>query len=818
MPKELPEEKPIKHLVLFSDGTGNSAGKLFKTNVWRLYQAVDLCDPADPKQPRQFAFYDDGVGTSTFKPLAIAGGGFGVGLARNVVDLYLFLCRMYTPGDKIYVFGFSRGAFTVRVLIGLIMSEGLLRYRGSERDLERLAWDAYRAFRRKRFPSHWGIKMLRNLRDRVLHARDLLHGNTPYSEAERIGCPGSAAPIEVEFLGLWDTVDAYGLPVDQLTRAIDKFIWPLTMRDYNLSPRVLHARHALALDDERNAFHPRLWNEAPDPKDPDNLEYGVKNANRRSRHIDGERISQVWFCGMHANVGGGYADDSLSYVPLQWIMSEADKHGLRLEKSIWNELKALSDENGKLYDSRHGIASYYCYNPRRIDRLNRTDMVRVPRTKVHESVLRRIKVDPEGYAPISLPPNFSVVRFDGSIDNIQNYLTRMNSKHDNHHACPVPKRWMKGFRAAREDVYNTVWRRRVAYFLTLFVSLALAAMPLFAPARTSCQDTLCVVSKPIGLLDIVLPSFASTWTASFATNPNIFLPLILALLILMAWGKHLDTRIRDKIRRVWYTISPLKPNSVASMPQLRKPTLRDRAIQRLRTHIAYKAFMYFLGYQLLPFVFVLAILLGVLMLLGQPLFAWSAASGAVCQAPEGSASKQATFWFDTRKPCAYSGMQVLQGHTYLISMQVPDQWRWSDKTIPANPGGFECPLEPGTAVVMAISTPARRHIGQPWFQTMVRVGANGNDSYALPIKPDAPLPPEQCPVKPEIEVWPKGWRCPPDAVPAEGGRIFTSSFTARADGPLFFYVNDAVGWPFFSDYLYRNNQGCARVTVTDSNQ
>lgn len=806
---------PIKHLVLFSDGTGNSAGKLFKTNVWRLYQAVDLCDPANLTQPRQFAFYDDGVGTSSFKPLAIAGGGFGVGLARNVVDLYLFLCRMYTPGDKIYVFGFSRGAFTVRVLIGLIMTEGLLRYRGSEHDLERLAWDAYRAFRRKRFPSHWGIKMLRHLRDRVLRARDLLRGNIPYSDAERIGSPDSAAPIEVEFVGLWDTVDAYGLPVDQLTRAIDKFIWPLTMRDYNLSPRVRHARQALALDDERNAFHPRLWNEAPDSHDPD---LGTPNANRRSRHIDDERISQVWFCGMHANVGGGYADDSLSYVPLQWIMSEANKHGLRLEPSIWQELVALSDENGKLYDSRQGIASYYCYNPRRIDRLNRTDMVRVPRTKVHESVLRRIRVDPEGYAPISLPPNFSVVLMNGSIVNVEQYLTQMNAKQANGNASTVPKRWMKGFRAAREDVYNTVWRRRVAYFLTLFVSLALAAMPLFAPARASCLDTLCVVSKPVTLLDYVLPAFTSTWTASFTTNPNIFLPLILALLVCMAWGKRLDTLIRDKMRRVWYGIAPLKPTSVASMPRMRKPTLRDRCIQRLRTHVAYKAFMYFLGYQLLPVVFVLAILLGALMFLGQPLFAWAAASGDMCQAPKSSASDQTTFWFDTRKPCAFSGMQVRQGHTYKVSMQVPEQWRWSDQTIPANPGGFECPLEFPTSWVMAASTPARRHMDQPWFQTMVRVGANGHDSYVLPIKPQTPLPSGHCPLKPKISVWPKGWRCPPDAVPVEGGRIFTSSFTARADGPLFFYVNDAVGWPFFSDYFYRNNQGCARVTITDTQQ
>ncbi|TDF80254.1 DUF2235 domain-containing protein [Pseudomonas sp. H9] len=801
-----------KHLVLFSDGTGNSAGKLFKTNVWRLYQAVDLSDPANPQQPRQFAFYDDGVGTSAFKPLALAGGGFGVGLARNVIDLYLFLCRTYTPGDKIYVFGFSRGAFTVRVLIGLIMTQGLLRYRGNERDLERLAWEAYRAFRRERFPSHWGIKMLRDLRDRILSVRDLLFDNTPYRQAERIGLPGHKDAIQIQFLGLWDTVDAYGLPVDQLTRAIDKFIWPLTMRDYNLSPRVRCARHALALDDERNAFHPRLWNEDPDLISPEQREPKAK----ASRHIDDERISQVWFCGMHANVGGGYADDSLSYVPLQWIMSEANKHGLRFEASIWNELIALSDENGKLYDSRHGIASYYCYNPRRIDRLNRTDMVRVRRTKVHESVLRRIKVDPDGYAPISLPPNFSVVRIDGSIVNVEQYLTQMHTR-QGHAVDTAPKRWMKGFRAAREDVYNTVWRRRVAYFLTLFVSLALVAMPLYAPARASCQETFCMLSKLVRLFDYVLPSFASTWTASFATQPNVFLLLLLALLVCMAWGKRLETRIRDKMRRIWYGIAPLKPSSVAAMPALKKPSLRDRSIQQMRTHSAYKAFMYFLGYQLLPFVFVLAILAGGLMLLGQPLFAWAAASGELCQAQGGSSDGQTTFWFDTRNPCAYSGLQVQRGRTYQVKMQVPEQWRWSDKNTPANPGGYECPLKFPTSWVIAVSGPALRHTDQPWFQTMVRIGANGTDSYALPIRPASGLPPKYCDNGgPTITKWPKAWRCPPDAVPVEGGRVFNSTFTAQADGPLFFYVNEAVSFPFFTTYLYSNNQGCARITVSES--
>jgi uncharacterized protein (DUF2235 family) len=209
-----------KNLVLFSDGTGNSSGKLFKTNVWRLYQALDLTDPQHPEQPRQFAYYDDGVGTSSFKPLAVLGGAFGVGLARNVLDLYVFLCRMYEPGDRIYAFGFSRGAFTIRVLVGLVMTQGLLRYHGSEGDLQRLARDAYRAYRResRSFKRHnLLVTLMRGLRDGWLALWNRLWSRTPYRHAKRIGQPGQPDEIHIDFLGLWDTVDAYGLPIDELT-------------------------------------------------------------------------------------------------------------------------------------------------------------------------------------------------------------------------------------------------------------------------------------------------------------------------------------------------------------------------------------------------------------------------------------------------------------------------------------------------------------------------------------------------------------------------------------------------------------------------
>src|SRR5216117_2597571 len=128
-----------KNIVLLSDGTGNSAAKVFKTNVWRLFQILDLRDPTS-----QIAYYDDGVGTSSFKLFAILGGVFGFGLKRNVVDIYSFCSRNYVAGDRIYGFGFSRGAFTMRVVAGLIAREGLVPYTGDEIALARYATSAYR--------------------------------------------------------------------------------------------------------------------------------------------------------------------------------------------------------------------------------------------------------------------------------------------------------------------------------------------------------------------------------------------------------------------------------------------------------------------------------------------------------------------------------------------------------------------------------------------------------------------------------------------------------------------------------------------------
>src|SRR6188768_2503439 len=153
-----------KTIVLFSDGTGNSSAKLFKTNVWRMYEAVDLGPSSEGKRD-QISYYDDGVGTSSFKPLTVLGGAFGWGLQRNVLDIYRYACRNYREGDDIYAFGFSRGAFTIRLVVALIASEGLVRSE-NEAELQRKTVAAYRHLRKEFLPRRlqWPTKLARRLR------------------------------------------------------------------------------------------------------------------------------------------------------------------------------------------------------------------------------------------------------------------------------------------------------------------------------------------------------------------------------------------------------------------------------------------------------------------------------------------------------------------------------------------------------------------------------------------------------------------------------------------------------------------------------
>jgi uncharacterized protein (DUF2235 family) len=472
-----------KNIVLFSDGTGNNAASPFKTNVWRLYQAIDIKPPSSPEEPLQIVYYDNGVGTENLKPLAALGGAFGIGVWQNVKDLYTFVCRNYEPGDQIYGFGFSRGAFTIRLLMGLIARCGVLKTI-SEASLTycvQMAYEAYRrdylirASRRRNMIYHL---ILREPRYFVVDGRKSSEINLDINDCHQ------QFP-NIQFLGVWDTVDAYGMPVDELKLAIDEWVWPMSFADRDPSNKLLTVRHALSLDDERPTFRPVLWNEVV--KDHPN--------DHEVRTLSANTIQQVWFAGVHANVGGGYPDDGLAHTALKWMMDEAHAAGLRYDDLISKEIAAHVNPDGEQYDSRAGIAGYYRYGPRQVAALcnDQTHGVTVPIVRLHPAAYGRIFAWRRDYEPVSLGCDFSV------------------------NGAPKPAAEPK----AIDDAWDLVWWRRVAYFLTLsltvFVGLFALLLisdwpkPIFAGTEAVLGRIWLMLT---GALGAILPTFlAQGWNA-----------------------------------------------------------------------------------------------------------------------------------------------------------------------------------------------------------------------------------------------------------------------------------------------------------------
>lgn len=360
-----------KNIVVCSDGTGNTAIKGRGTNVFKIFEAVDLNGHrTNPHLTPQVAIYDDGVGTEDFKPIKIFAGATGFGLARNVRQLYKALVRVYDPGDHIFLFGFSRGAFTVRTLAGFISRCGLLDLAKFEtaRALDKGVREAYKMYRR-----YYRTAL-----------KKALFGDRDKSKADRFrdkNCLPGQVPIA--FVGVWDTVDAVGTPfhlADFLNWAIYQFKFP----NLELSANVERACHALAIDERRDAFLPVLW--ANDP-----------------------RVEQVWFAGAHSNVGGGYPKQGMSLVALDWMMCQSSKSclpGLRIlrtDRDFYNEHSNVDD---KLYDPLVGLGLFYRWAPRDIRKICSDQ--KVP-SKIHLSVLERIAHGTQDYAPGNLPPEAKIV-------------------------------------------------------------------------------------------------------------------------------------------------------------------------------------------------------------------------------------------------------------------------------------------------------------------------------------------------------------------------------------------------------------------------
>jgi uncharacterized protein (DUF2235 family) len=273
-----------KRLIVCCDGTWNRADQPAPTNVRKLCVAIDETD--DLPVPQQVK-YEPGVGTRSLEH--ILGGGFGIGLSRNVQDCYAWLVERYEPGDDLFFFGFSRGAFTARSLAGLVRNSGILRRENA--GLVKAAYKLYRSRKPDDAPSA--------------------------KAAEDFRAANSHPDAQIAFIGVWDTVGALGIPIDGFRPPWLSKRW--TFHDTTLSRAVKNAYHAMSIDERRRPFEPTLW---------------VKKVNADGTVEEppaDQTVRQVWFAGVHSDVGGGYPDASLSAIPLRWLVNRAVACGLVLK-------------------------------------------------------------------------------------------------------------------------------------------------------------------------------------------------------------------------------------------------------------------------------------------------------------------------------------------------------------------------------------------------------------------------------------------------------------------------------------------------------
>ncbi len=302
-----------KRLILCCDGTWNTpdqevGGRPCPTNVTKLALAV-ADSGADGKEQR--IAYRRGVGTTRWERLR--GGAFGFGLSRVVKDGYRFLVENFEPDDELFLFGFSRGAYTARSTAGFIRNAGILRAEHADRIDE-----AYAMYR-----------------DRETHPRGV--------EA-RLFRRSYSHETRIRFIGVWDTVGALGIPLSGL-RWINAFNRRWQFHDTELSTTVDAAFQALAIDERRRPFEPAIWHQQQDAGD--------------------QRLEQVWFSGDHCDVGGGHRDAALADIALLWMAERARSCGLTFRPDGFpsappaaarDELPIVGpDAMGRLHDSRRSL-------------------------------------------------------------------------------------------------------------------------------------------------------------------------------------------------------------------------------------------------------------------------------------------------------------------------------------------------------------------------------------------------------------------------------------------------------------------------------
>ncbi|WP_186416718.1 DUF2235 domain-containing protein [Bosea sp. CS1GBMeth4] len=269
-------EKPLRRHLIFLDGTWNSDDREGEqTHIVRLRNlAMPKIRAPGPDGTSgkvlclQSIYYDSGVGTGLSRLDRFVGGALGAGLSTNIRQAYRYLSAVYRAGDEICVFGFSRGAYSARSLVGYIAAAGLLKRRYCTPAAEAAAWAYYRIPPKQRYPGSNA-------------ARDgLVHEN-----------------VRVRAMGIFDTVGALGIP-STWARTINRLF--LQFHDTEVSRIVDYAFHALAIDEKREPFQAAVW--------------------QRPRHEEFKRIEQVWFPGVHSDIGGGYSEHRLGDIALTWMI------------------------------------------------------------------------------------------------------------------------------------------------------------------------------------------------------------------------------------------------------------------------------------------------------------------------------------------------------------------------------------------------------------------------------------------------------------------------------------------------------------------
>lgn len=577
-----------KNIVLCSDGTGNSGGKGRGTNVWRIFNAVDRNGHKwDAKIAQQIAYHDDGVGTQENLVWKTFSGAFGLGLTRNITQLYTFLVKNYAPGDQIYVFGFSRGAYTVRALAGLICRCGVIDHsKHSDLQIEDATKEAIRilrnSFRRGLFEIFRNDQRKTKLEQRVLtQAREFRE-----KYAVKDHWPDNAASIR--FVGVWDTVDAYGLPFDHLAKFWHDCIYPFRFPDRILNRQVVRASHAISIDDERHSFHPVLWDESGEDVSPsvDEIEEPtletVDSDDVGVPTYAGSRINQVWFSGVHSNVGGGYPKDGMAMVTLDWMMSETEQTFVDTKGKKWPGLQFLQEERNrvrsatnvfdKLYNPRAGMASYYRYKPRNIEKICGENGIRQP--QVHLGTLHRIKSGVEGYAPANLPPRTKVVSISArqpAAGESPVGLHRLTQRIQEQFACPIDQPRKIDEKIPPETTYESLKKLASPFILLrrLFHYILVAVTGLIVGIATIVRNGPEQANSKI--VDMAASAGTSGLTSvpdglyNFLIKPFFVYPELLALPLLMVaiWlaGRWSKNRVNSFYSRFWkdfFTAARLK--------------------------------------------------------------------------------------------------------------------------------------------------------------------------------------------------------------------------------------------------------------------